>query len=1166
MLAHIRRTLVLAVLVVLAATHSANAATLGAITGNVLTSSSAPAAGVYVTALERMYEPEFDFEYYEPIGDAVTNASGTYTIPGLPAGSYVVEFWDPTDTWVTEYFDNATHLDEATPVTVTSGLTTPGVNAVLAPASHVTGRVTDPSGLGISDIDVTAWVFDAQWDEWTPWYWSYTDTNGYYDIGGLPAGIYRVEFLDYEGRWQTEYYDNAPAIEQATSVAVGAEAVVSNIDAVLSAASHIAGRVSDPDGAGIADIDVTAFLYDPTEGEWIPSWGSSTDANGCYDIGGLAAGTYRVEFWDYREYWGTTYYNTADQIESADDIVVGSSESVSGIDATLFETARISGKVSSADNRGLEGILVTLLAWDSPKGDWSIQTSTSTNWDGRYAFGDLKYGTYRIEFSDPSGIWKTQYYREAGTSGEATDIVLSRAYRNKTANTALVPIPPPPASLSGTVKSTTGSALPGISVTLCSLNGSTIATQVTAANGTYLINSIPPGTYAVAFSDPARRYVDQFYANASTLSGATPITLAPGEARSGITASLFLGGSISGRVIDEATGGPIDGITVACGQVVPGQTQPGFSNSVRTGADGTYVLSGLPTGMYRVSFWDSYGRYLYEAYDNIQPDDSTILLYVGTQVPVTASTRTPGINAALRKSLSISGWVSGATSNSPAQVCLWRYRATDRSWQPEGSWSVPASGSYRINDLYPGTYRVEFRSSYPKQFYPNWPTLDNALDIVITNTSVTGIDAKLGLGSSISGRITGADGSAVPGARVTAFRQRPGGWEWVPVQSLIADADGNYRFGGFHNLLLASAYRIAAESDMHAGRFWPSGTSAAGSDVITLPAATVRSGVDIQLEPRSTLTHERLAGVSRYETAVRASASAFPTGAPVVVLTTGENWPDALGGNALAAALGGPLLLTPHDVLPASVAAEIKRLGASRVVMLGGEAAVSRQIERSLLTQPGISSVRRIAGSNRYETAKRVASEVIALQGADYDGHAVVVTGTNFPDALAASPVAAANGWPVYLLSKPKLHSGELRATLSGEVRTAVIVGGSNAVAWSTQTTLGGLLGPFTVTRVAGANRYDTSTKVAEYACTYGGLDWRSVALATGELFPDALAAGSLQAKRESVLMLTPAAQLHPDVKATLTKNRAYVERVTYLGGSKAISEAVKSAAAQALK
>ena len=91
---------------------------------------------------------------------------------------------------------------------------TSGVLA-LAPASqavddaHITGTVTDLAGAGLEDIEVTAHIFDpAAGDHYTHAGSVATDADGHYDLGGLAAGTYRVDFLDHDGAYVGEAYDN----------------------------------------------------------------------------------------------------------------------------------------------------------------------------------------------------------------------------------------------------------------------------------------------------------------------------------------------------------------------------------------------------------------------------------------------------------------------------------------------------------------------------------------------------------------------------------------------------------------------------------------------------------------------------------------------------------------------------------------------------------------------------------------------------------------------------------------------------------------------------------------------------------------------------------------------------------------------------------------------
>jgi putative cell wall-binding protein len=92
---------------------------------------------------------------------------------------------------------------------------------------------------------------------------------------------------------------------------------------------------------------------------------------------------------------------------------------------------------------------------------------------------------------------------------------------------------------------------------------------------------------------------------------------------------------------------------------------------------------------------------------------------------------------------------------------------------------------------------------------------------------------------------------------------------------------------------------------------------------------------------------ERVAGPDRLATALAVSRASFGPGAGAVYLATGANFPDGLAGTPAAAGEGAPVLLV-GDELTDAVTAEIERLEVRRVVILGGEAAVSADVEQAL--------------------------------------------------------------------------------------------------------------------------------------------------------------------------------------------------------------------------
>ena len=120
--------------------------------------------------------------------------------------------------------------------------------------------------------------------------------TGKYDVSGLQAGSYRIGFAGQQGGYVTEFWDDAATLESATSIVVGESATVSGKNAQLSSGSRISGRVTDADGAGLANAQVMAYEYSAAQGYWMSSGMTQTAPDGSYELRGLRAGTYRLGF------------------------------------------------------------------------------------------------------------------------------------------------------------------------------------------------------------------------------------------------------------------------------------------------------------------------------------------------------------------------------------------------------------------------------------------------------------------------------------------------------------------------------------------------------------------------------------------------------------------------------------------------------------------------------------------------------------------------------------------------------------------------------------------------------------------------------------------------------------------------------------------------------
>ena len=185
----------------------------------------------------------------------------------------------------------------------------------------------------------------------------------------------------------------------------------------------------------------------------------------------------------------------------------------------------------------------------------------------------------------------------------------------------------------------------------------------------------------------------------------------------------------------------------------------------------------------------------------------------------------------------------------------------------------------------------------------------------------------------------------------------------------------------------------------------------------------------------------RLAGADRYGTAAAISKASYPSGAPVAYITSGAGFADALSAAPAAARDGGPVLLTRWDILPAATRAELVRLAPSRVVIVGGNAAVAPAIAEAIKRAIPGASISRLAGTDRYGTSAAVAGTFAPGVPMIY-----VASGTGFADALAAAAAAGAHRSPV-LITMPTILPSVIRAQIVRLNPTrAVIAGGSSAV------------------------------------------------------------------------------------------------------------------------
>ncbi len=191
-----------------------------------------------------------------------------------------------------------------------------------------------------------------------------------------------------------------------------------------------------------------------------------------------------------------------------------------------------------------------------------------------------------------------------------------------------------------------------------------------------------------------------------------------------------------------------------------------------------------------------------------------------------------------------------------------------------------------------------------------------------------------------------------------------------------------------------------------------------------------------------------------------------------------------------------------------------------------------------------------LAGATRYETSAAISAEFPAGVDCVY-----IASGADFPDALSAAPAAATCGGPLLLVQPtavPTAIADELARLSPANI---YIAGGTGAVSAAVQAAIAKLVPDADIVRRAGADRYATSQAIVNGA--FGVTDF--VWIATGQNFPDALAASNAAAAFHEPVLIVPgsAASLNSATMATIANRDPYA--VAIAGGTGVVSTGIEN-------
>ncbi len=421
-----------------------------------------------------------------------------------------------------------------------------------------------------------------------------------------------------------------------------------------------------------------------------------------------------------------------------------------------------------------------------------------------------------------------------------------------------------------------------------------------------------------------------------------------------------------------------------------------------------------------------------------------------------------GVDVSLVTAATLDGTVTAADAGAlhgTVQVELWSQYHGHWHWVTEsggyGAFARPGTasdpGRFSLGGVMPGTYKLQFLSddNDPSHVATTWwggRNITEAKTVTVrAGDDLDGFDVAVGTAS-----LSGVDASTL----VTG----PDRWRVSAAVTERGIHDGVYTTGGTVFVTSGEKYPDAlsaapAAAQQHAPLMLTAGGSlpaATRAEVVRLEparivvvggAASVSGTVWDQLHaaaPAARMT--RIDGHDRYEVSRNLDAAFFPGTQAIMTMAGGRNFPDALSAATADGIDQQPLLLVDGRGTPD--AATERFLDAERVsyaTVVGGQNMISDDYSADFPAHSDDGGTGTyVRGSTRYDTSRQIAERYVGSAST-----AFLVDGQDFPDALAASALAASEGAPLITTLPSCLQTPSAQALEQLGVTRVVRVGGS---------------------------------------------------------------------------------------------------------------------------
>ncbi len=472
--------------------------------------------------------------------NAMTDASGIFTITNVPVGSYtamahaqgyMMGFYKNADGQIAVIVIDADE-QEVTGINILlgNGNNPPPPQEFGSIAGYVYGNNNNPVPMQSIGLVNSTNPDSLIWAQWAT-----TNMEGRYMLHHVPAGTYQVAVYQLTDPVTLAY----TILAVSDVVELVAAAHLDSVNIIMDYQSYtISGIVTNADGQPIANANVEAFTdMDAPEGTNVGfhRFFAHTDATGAYSIE-VVPGQYKVCAWGH--HFPTIYYpSTYDWMQATPVVVVdqnivdinmavpgNAAVHISGIVKDLATGLALAGITVKTDvngyyHHGHHGHHGNNPA--DPDSSYIPEYSATTDENGAYSI-EVPQGTYKVLAMSADGTYQTQYFDHVNAPFLATVIHANSDVADvnfdlitATANELY--------SISGTITENDTLVNYPVMVAAISENHTWVVTTMSDSTGSYTITNLMPGNYYVVAHTPFSPPL--FYLNALTWEDAQLVTV-----------------------------------------------------------------------------------------------------------------------------------------------------------------------------------------------------------------------------------------------------------------------------------------------------------------------------------------------------------------------------------------------------------------------------------------------------------------------------------------------------------------------------------------------------------------------------------------------------------------------------------------------------------------